>query len=404
MHKDDGRWRGVVHFARLGVSLACVSFVLSGCTMQGSSGPRLSRVERSVGAPLDGAQIMMVDVTDGVARHVIAAHRNEGFAETFGDLTPIGQVIGAGDTLDISIWEAPPAALFGSAGGTMAASASTVLAPSVMQNSNLPPQVVAENGMIMIPFAGQIRASGRTPQQLEQAIVSALNGKAHMPQVMVRLTEGRSSSVTVAGDVAHSVVVPLTPMGERLLDVLARAGGAQQPVGKMTIRVTRDGRSVSQPLEAILLDPAQNIRLRPGDVVTALHQPYSFTALGAVGTNAEIPFEGTGLTLAQALGRIGGLRDDRADARGVFIFRLENPDALGVGVDSGQRLTPDGRLPVIYKIDLSDPASFFVAQGFPIRNGDVVYISNAPLADLQKFVGMVSSMAFSIIGVGNAVR
>ena len=200
----------------------------------------------------------------------------------------------------------------------------------------------------------------------------------------MRLVSNANSNVTVVGDVAQNTRVTLTPRGERLLDVLATAGGVRQPVGKTTIQITRGDRVVSLPLETVIRDPAQNIRLRDDDVVTALYQPFSFTSLGATGNNAEIPFEATGLTLAQALGRVGGLRDDRANVRGVFIFRLENPAAIDPAIALTARRTPDGRIPVIYRIDLSNPATFFVAQDFPIRNKDVLYVSSAPLTDLAE--------------------
>lgn len=122
----------------------------------------------------------------------------------------------------------------------------------------------------------------------------------------------------------------------------------------------------------MIWDPRQNIRLQADDAVAALYQSYSVTALGAVANNAELNFEGTGFTLARALGRVGGLRDERADIRGVFIFELEDPAALDPALAAGAETTPDGRVPAIYSIDLKNPASFFVAQGFPIRNRDVL--------------------------------
>ena len=103
------------------------------------------------------------------------------------------------------------------------------------------------------------------------------------------------------------------------------------------------------------------------------------------------------------MGRVGGLRDDRADISGVFVFRLEDPSALGGLLPPNARLTPDGKLPVIYRLDLKQPGSYFVAQSFPMRNRDVLYVSDAPLADLQKFMNMVSSAAFPAIGIANAV-
>jgi len=128
-------------------------------------------------------------------------------------------------------------------------------------------------------------------------------------------------------------------------------------------------------------------------VMTAMYQPYSFTSLGATGKNEEIPFEGTGLTLSQALGRVSGLQDMRANVSGVFIFRMEKPEAIGESADGDN----DRLVPVIYRINMRDPATFFVAQSFPIRNKDILYVSNAKLADIQKFVNVVASSVLPIV-------
>lgn len=168
--------------------------------------------------------------------------------------------------------------------------------------------------------------------------------------------------------------------------------------------MTRDATVSAMPFEQLVRDPRHNVRLRPDDVVAAYYQPFSFTALGASGANAEIPFEASGISLAQALGRINGLQDNRANPSGVFIFRWEAPDALAGGVESALT-TPrsDATVPVIYRIDLTDPATFFAAQRFPLRNRDILYVSNAPGVDLQKFVTVLSQGAFSIIGITNAI-
>ena len=145
-------------------------------------------------------------------------------------------------------------------------------------------------------------------------------------------------------------------------------------------------------------DPRQNIILQPGDVVTALYQPLSFTALGATGKNEEIAFEAQGITLAQALARAGGVQDARADASGVFIFRFEEP-AMLAAADNNVPTTPDGRIPVVYRLDLKDPRSFLVAQGFRMRNKDVVYVANAPAAELQKFLNILTAVVFTGTGL-----
>ena len=238
-----------------------------------------------------------------------------------------------------------------------------------------------------------------TSSLLSDAITSKLKGKANQPQVLVRVLRNATNNVTVVGEVTNSLRMPLTAAGERLLDALAAAGGVRQPVGKMTLQVTRGNVVRALPLDLIITDPLQNIVLLPGDVVTALHQPFSLTVLGATGKNEEINFEAQGITLAQALGRAGGLQDQRASASGVFIFRFENPAAV-VPVP-GARTTSDGRVPVVYKVDLKDPAMFFVAQDFPMRNKDVLYVSNSPAAELQKFLNIVSSVVVPAVTVRN---
>lgn len=374
----------------LGTALAT-----AGCGLAPLSGPTSQAIKAADQANFDQSSIAVVDVSSELARRLVQGTHRSTFSEVLSDGLPAGTVIGKGDVLDISIWEAPPATLFGSGGGDSRVTSSG----STARGTSIPEQVVDDDGRIMIPFVGSMEVTGRTPKQIEQRIVASLAGKAHQAQALVRVSGNSNRTVTVVGEVTNSSRVPLSPRGERLLDVLASVGGTRQPVVKMTIQITRDTLLTSMPLEAVIRDPRQNIRLQPGDVVTALFQPYSFTALGATGRNEEIQFEATGLTLAQALGRASGLQDARANAKGVFIFRFEDPAMLsGEPVAAGQ-LTPDGKIPVIYRINLRDPRSIFVAQSFPIRDRDVLYVTNAPIADVQKFVNVIYS---SILPVATA--
>jgi polysaccharide export outer membrane protein len=267
----------------------------------------------------------------------------------------------------------------------------------------LPEQVVNNDGTINVPFVGQVKVAGRTLQQIEADIAQKLKGKANQPQVMVRVVRNASSNVTVVGDVGNSIRVPLTPRGERVLDALAAAGGVRQPVNKMAIQVTRGNAFHSLPLETIIRDPRQNVPLQPGDVVTALFQPLSLTALGATGKNEEINFEAQGISLAQALARSGGLIDSRADAKGIFIFRLEPSDAI-TWPKQPVRMTPEGQVAVIYRIDLDDPASFFVAQSFQMQNKDLLYVSNAPVAELQKFLNLLFSIYYPLVNASSIAK
>ena len=387
-----------MQYTTMTVALAAV-FGLSGCatspTWLSSAGPSRGQVHEAAQTKAS-SNIQIVDINEGVARKQLSSKKQALFSDTLGQVSQASYVIGAGDVIEVSIWEAPPAALFGT----------TVLdprlGPSTTRATAFPEQMVNVEGFISIPFAGQIRAAGRTPLQIESEITQKLTGKANQPQVLVRTIRNNTANVTVVGEVTNSLRMPLTAKGETLLDALAAAGGVRQPVNKMTLQVSRAGQVQAMPLEAIIRDPKQNIVLQAGDVVTSMFQPLSFTVLGATGKNEEVNFEAQGISLAQALARAGGLQDARADAQGVFLFRFESPEALDATAKA--TVTAEGKIPVVYRLDMKDPATFFVAQNFPVQNRDVLYVSNAPAAELQKFLNILTSSIYSITAIGTAVN
>ena len=366
--------------------------LLSGCAtypgwLSSSGASREQVMDKQEAEGLE--RIELVQVNASVARQLQTSRKQNLFSESFGAVAQPAYEIGAGDFIEVSVWEAPPAMLFGSgmadARGGMAST----------RVNTFPEQMVSSDGTINIPFAGRVSVAEHNPQWIEEQIAKRLRNKANQPQVMVRVTRNATSAVTVVGEVSTSGRMPLTARGERLLDALASAGGVKQPVNKMTLQVTRGDMVQALPLQTIIQNPKQNIVLRAGDVITALYQPLSFTVLGATGKNEEVNFETQGISLAQALARSGGLNDMRADARGVFIFRFEDEKALDW--PSSSKTTPEGKVPVVYQVDLSDPASFFVAQSFLVQNGDVLYVTNAPAAELQKFLNIVVTSLYPAV-------
>ncbi|MEE4316615.1 MAG: polysaccharide biosynthesis/export family protein [Erythrobacter sp.] len=380
---------------RLAIALLLAT-VVAGCTTLGAAGPSSDQVRKIDGEGYANGQVALIDLDPQAWRRVAAFEQSQSLAQRLGESGAGDLLIGPGDVLDIALWEAPPAVLFGTGAVIPGLDAGA-------QNRAVVQQVVDGAGAITVPFAGRIEVGGRTPAEIERMIVARLTGRANDPQASVRLAQNDSRNVTVLGEVAQSRRVPLGPRGERLLDIIASAGGTRAPVHQTTVQVSRDGTSAVMPLDAIIADPAQNIRMKPEDVVTVLHQPYSFIALGAVARSAEIPFEGRGISLAQAMARMGGLRDNQANIRGLFVFRLEDPGALDTETRGTIPTTDDGRVPVVYRLDLSDARGFFVAQDFMIRDQDVVYVSTAPGAEIREFLATVTSLAFSAIAIGNVV-
>jgi polysaccharide export outer membrane protein len=376
----------------------CLLFPLLGACSHWlpASGPSSIKINQA--AEPDTSIIQLVDITPAVTQRLALSQKRQSFAESFTERRVNSYLVNPGDIIEVSIWEASPAMLFGVAPAAAAFSAS-----SGSKASTLPEQMVGAEGYINVPFAGRIKVSGKNLQKIETDIVNALQGKANYPQVIVRMTRNTTSNVTVVGEVTQSTLLPITPRGERLLDAIAAAGGVRQPVNKITLQLSRGQVVRDIALEKVIQDPKQNIKLYPGDVVTAYYQPLSFTALGATGKNDEINFEAQGVTLAQAIARVGGVQDARANASGVYVFRFESREAVGAEV-TPKVANSDGKLPIVYRLDMSDPTAFFVAQNFEIRNKDVLYVANASSVELQKFLNILISVIYPIVNVGNIVN
>jgi polysaccharide biosynthesis/export protein len=372
--------------------LVLLPCLIAACGGLPRSGPSAEDIGKSAGQLPSGIQI--VDISPEVIRKLSGERQISSFANSYSTGSATTNAFGIGDIIEVTLWEAPPATLFSSE----ALSRNSLASGS--RSTSFPEQVIGVDGQINIPFAGGVTALGRTPAQIEQDIIQKLRGKANQPQALVRQIRNNASLVTVVGEVTNSTRLPLTPRGERLLDAIASAGGSKQPTHKTTVQLTRGTVTLAMPLDSIIREPQHNITLRAADIVTLIYQPQSFTALGATGKNDEVNFEAQGITLAQALARVGGLQDARADAQGVFIFRLTPPSAQ----TKPEFTTPDGKTPTIYRLDLKTPAGFFLAQSFPVENKDILYVSNASAAELQKFANLIYTIALPAISTVNAVR
>ncbi|MDY7097799.1 MAG: polysaccharide biosynthesis/export family protein [Pseudomonadota bacterium] len=371
---------------------------LSGCSTLGGTGPSTGTLRNSGEESYANEAIQVIDLEAGVINRLTAHSAANSFAEVFGDGAVSKTVIGAGDTLDIAIWEAPPAVLFGSSRAPRGSSS----VPETASQTEIPQQQVGEDGRVTVPFVGRIAVLGLRPEQVEAIITSRLAGRANNPQAVVRLVQNETRTVTVLGDVASSGRVALTSRGERLLDVLASAGGSKQAIEQSTVQLARGATLSTMPLSTIIADPDQNVRLRASDVITVQHKPFSFVALGEVRQSAEIPFEGAGINLAEALARAGGLDPRRADVKGVFVFRMEER-AAGPEVAQAPQVTADGRVPTVYRLQMNSAASLFAMQDFRMRDGDVLYVSTAPGVDIERFLTLLSNTAFSIAATANSI-
>jgi polysaccharide export outer membrane protein len=330
-----------------------------------------------------GERGLTVTELDSATVNLLSATKAPSLVGAFGDYQPPReQRVGIGDSVQITIWEAGAGGLFSSPVVDRSSPGS--------RSAVIPEQVVAQDGSITVPFAGRIEVVARTPPEIEQEIVSRLSGKAIDPQALVTLTRNVSNTVTVLGEVAPGARVPLSVRGDRLLDVIAAAGGIRAQVSDISVVLARGRRIVRVPLQAVLEDPRENIYLQSGDEVTLVHDPQSFTVVGATGRNAVVPFEMSSLTLDEALAKSGGLLDDRADPNGLFIIRFEDPAIAKLLPGGTAGPAQPGGVPVIYHLNMLQPEALFVARRFPVRNKDIVYVSNAPITDIQKVFNLIN--------------
>jgi polysaccharide biosynthesis/export protein len=374
---------------KIAVVLGCfAAAALAGCGWLPTAGPTASQVVKQ-GVEDNHTRFDVVDVNENVVRTLLA-QPTPSFHTIFGKYgKPPEPKIGIGDTLSVTIWEASGGGLFGSA----PISAVTTGARS----ATIPPQMVGTDGAVSVPFAGRVPVKGRTPLQVQHEIEQRLAGKAIEPQVIVTITNSVTDTATVSGEVVAGKRVPLALNGERLLDLIAAAGGAQAPVYETFVRLSRDGVTATIPMATLVSNPAENIYARPGDVLTLVRVPQSFSVFGAAGLNEKVTFNAEHLTLAEALAKAGGLQDLRSDPSGVFLFRFEphrvvealHRPVLATGAGAGS--------PVVYRLDMSDANAYFLAQRFPIEDKDIIYVANAQLNELQKFFTLLNTLTGPVI-------
>jgi polysaccharide export outer membrane protein len=327
---------------------------------------------------------------------VLDTRSRDSLAGSFGGASGgTSENIGVGDIVGVTIWEAANGGLFSTSAGSLGGGTKSV---------SIPDQPVSSDGTILVPYAGAVPASGRTPADVKASIEAALAGKAIEPQVLVSVTRSVTNKVTVTGDVTGGAIVPLSARGTRILDAIAASGPLKVASDEVMVELIR-GRSTAQvPLAKVISSPDENVFLRADDVVALSHRPQRFTAIGATGRNAVVEFPMTGRTLDQAIAQAGGLLDFRADPAGVFVFRYEK-HGTATAIDPAHAASSrNGRVPVVYKVDLRDPNGLFRAKRFEVADDDLIYVANASLTELQKFALMIGSFSAPAVQIERLVN
>lgn len=299
-----------------------------------------------------------------------------------------------GDAVAVTVYETggqtlfpPPAVVAG------AATSAAPLGAVATGASNIPPQVIEADGTVFMPFVGRVKIGGLTPGQAGTLIERDLQGKAVGPQVLVSLVNNIGNAATVSGEVNSARSVPLSSRGERLLDVIAGAGGARFPAYETYVQVVRGGAVGKVLLQNIVNDPTENVLVRPRDQIYLTRNPRTFAVLGASQKVDLYPFAYQKVSLADAIAQAGGPIDTIGNPSGIYLFRFdpwsiakELMDPLYVASVASN---PPEFSPILYRIDMRDAQGYFLAQAIQMRDKDVVLISNAEATQLLKLLTVV---------------
>jgi polysaccharide export outer membrane protein len=371
----------------LGVPALFLTAALGGCGWMAVSGPAATDILSGQHDPVS-LNYAVVKVTPKVIEvQSKNLPRLIGFEE---NRRPRDITYGIGDILGVTIFEAASGGLFIPAeGGVRPGNFVTI-----------PNQAVDIHGNISIPYAGSIRANGRTQVEVQDAIVAALKNRAIEPQVVVSLVEQKTSMITILGE-GRAARIPANTTPERILDVIARAGlaavaiagggGVGTAAAGSWVILERNGRRAIAPFGALVYEASNNVFVHPNDTIYLYFEPQTFLAFGAVGAQQQVPFTGWRMSLAEAISKAGGLVDVQADPASVFLYRGEAREvAEAMGIDCRPYEGPV--IPVIYTINLRDPAGYFLASSFEMRNKDILYVSNSFSVESNKWMTYLTTI------------
>ncbi|MFC5736244.1 polysaccharide biosynthesis/export family protein [Sinirhodobacter huangdaonensis] len=344
------------------------------------SGP--NKREIFAGSVMKQGDAFVVTVNDHVVR-ATAVQPALGFTSSFIKAGVLGSdTINPGDTLTLTIWEN--------------------VDDGVMSKKGVPTQLtevqVDGAGYIFIPYAGRIKAAGNSPDALRKVITEKLDAQTPDPQVAVARTPGDGSTVSVMGAIAGQGVYAIERPTRTLSAMIARAGGVTVKPEVAKITVTRGTKTGTVWLKDLYENPKMDIALRGGDVILVEQDTRSFTSLGATGSQARVPFETQTLSALEAIATVGGLQTGLADPTGVFVFRNEPAEIASVVLGRND-LVGDQRM--VYLLDLTGPNGMFLARDFVIRDGDTVYVTEAPYVQWQKSLSAITGSLGPVNSVSN---
>ncbi|WP_241523996.1 polysaccharide biosynthesis/export family protein [Oceaniglobus indicus] len=288
-----------------------------------------------------------------------------------------GQLIQAGDTVNIQIWDNQDNSLLLSSGDRVASLGAMKVSPS---------------GRVFIPYVGDIRIAGMSPDRAREAIQGQLGPISPSAQVQLSLEAGRQNTVDLVAGVSNPGSFPLPDRNFSVLSLISQGGGIPPTLRNPRVRLQRGSQTYLTTVERLYENPGLDAVLTGGDKVIVEEDDRFFMSLGASGKEEIVYFNRDRITALEAISMIGGLADSRADAQGVLVLREYPRAALAAG-----QLGPREER-VVFAIDMTTTDGLFSARNMEIQPGDVVLATESPVVRVRTVLALIGA-GFGLLNV-----
>ena len=276
--------------------------------------------------------------------------------------------IGPGDVLTIIVWDHPelttPAGQYRSAdqAGT----------------------VVNEDGTIYYPYVGTLNVAGKTTRQVRDMLTKGLAKYIEKVQLDVRMAAFRSKRVYVVGEVAKPGLLEVTDIPLTVLEAVNRAGGFGPEADHSRVLLTRKGTTYRVDIQAMYEAGAteQNALLEPGDILNVQDRSFNkIFVLGEVQKPGSLVMTKKRSTLAEALADTGYITQDRSNPKWIYVMR------------------GDSDVPELFHLDGSSPDAMLLADRFPLKPRDIVYVDAADVVRWNRVISNVLPTAQTLFQI-----
>jgi polysaccharide biosynthesis/export protein len=297
-----------------------------------------------------------------------------GVEHLFGESKPY--TIGPSDILSVTVYDHPELSPAGTAVISQGADPTGV--------TGAPGFIVDREGYIFYPHAGRVKVGGLTESQAAETITSRIRRVIKDPQVTVRVASFRSRRAYVDGEVRSPGTQVFTDVPMTLPEALNRAGGVAPSGDRSFITLTRGQHTTVidvMTLQELGINP-NRILLQSGDLVTVRsREDRKVFVMGEIMRPAAIPMRNGRLTLNEAIAETGGPNLATANTSQIYVVR------------------PNGsEIPAIFHLNAGNPAALALAEAFPLKPRDVVYVDPVPLVQWNRIISLIlpSAQAASV--------